>query len=762
MTRRTTSRSRKPERDWGQVLAQLWKWLTSPLAQQILAILLGVLAILTLLPLLGLPFTSGRWLDAWTRGLQFVFGWGVIPVAGAIGALAVLIMMHHLDQSITWRWRWVVGGELVFFSLLALTHLLAQGLIGLFFSPIDGWSLVESGWAGGVVGWALAEGLGRFIGPWGAGMLMLLLLLLGLGMAFDLTLEDVKAWLRGIPASRPSPVVSHPSPAASRPAPAPSSPPVAPRPAPAAARPSPAAPTAPVATRPAPAATPPLPAAARPAPVAPPTPIPLAPAVLPEALEMPPLELLQEAQEPVLSDKEVREKSRIITETLAQFGLPVEVIEVRRGPTVTQFGIAPGFAERGSQRRQKVRVSQIASLANDLALALAAPSLRVEAPVPGRSVVGIEVPNEQIGLVTLRSVMESEAFRSIKSPLAFALGEDVAGSPVAADLTLMPHLLIAGTTGSGKSVCIKALAVCLAFTNRPDELRMVMIDPKMVELSHFRGLPHLLGQPEVELERIVKVLRWVAHEMDRRYKEFAAISARHLDDYNQKMRQRAPEKRLPRIIVLIDELADLMMLAPEETERTICRIAQMARATGIHLVVATQRPSTDVVTGLIKANFPARISFATASQIDSRVILDMPGAETLLGRGDMLYLASDAGHPVRVQGCYVSEEEIERLVRFWQQQTPGWPVEAPWESMVRSAEAEGASGAIDEDEEELLQQAIALLRQRKTISASWLQRELRIGYPRAARLIEILEERGLVGPQESAGRPRYVIGGDPD
>jgi len=762
MSRRTPARSRKPERDWGQTLAQLWRWLTSPLAQQILAVLLGVLAILTLLPLLGLPFSSGRWLNAWTRGLQFVFGGGVIPVASAIGALAVLIMMHHLDQAITWRWRWAVGGELVFFSLLALTHLLARGLIGLFFSPIDGWSLVESGWAGGVVGWALAEGLGRYIGLWGAGLIMLLLLALGLGMAFDLTVEDVKSWLRGFPASRPSPPASTPS-SASRPSSAPPSTPAAPRPAPATPRAAPAAaPPSPAAPRPAPVAAPAAPAT-RPAPVAPPAPIPLTPAMLPETLELPPLDLLQEAPEPVLSDKEVREKSRIITETLAQFGLPVEVIEVRRGPTVTQFGIAPGFTERGSgQRRQKVRVSQIASLANDLALALAAPSLRVEAPVPGRSVVGIEVPNEQIGLVTLRSVMESEAFQAIRSPLAFALGEDVAGSPVAADLTLMPHLLIAGTTGSGKSVCIKALAVCLAFTNRPDELRMVMIDPKMVELSRFRGLPHLLGQPEVELERIVKVLRWVAHEMDRRYKEFADISARNLDDYNYKMRQRAPERRLPRIIVLIDELADLMMLAPEETERTICRIAQMARATGIHLVVATQRPSTDVVTGLIKANFPARISFATASQIDSRVILDMPGAETLLGRGDMLYLASDAGHPLRVQGCYVSEEEIERLVRFWQQQTPGWPVEAPWEGMVRSPEAAGGSGAIEDDEEELLQQTIALLRQRKTISASWLQRELRIGYPRAARLIEILEERGLVGPQESAGRPRHVIGGDLD
>jgi S-DNA-T family DNA segregation ATPase FtsK/SpoIIIE len=474
---------------------------------------------------------------------------------------------------------------------------------------------------------------------------------------------------------------------------------------------------------------------------------------------MPYLDLLDESKGPVLSDKEVRDKSRIITETLSQFGLPVEVVEVRRGPTVTQFGVAPGFTERSGQRRHKVRVGQIASLADDLALALAASSLRVEAPVPGRSVVGIEVPNEEIGLVTLRSVMEDESFQSMRAPLALALGEDVAGSPVVADLGLMPHLLIAGTTGSGKSVCIKSIATGLAMINRPDELRMVMIDPKMVELVRFRGLPHLLGSTEVELERIVRVLRWVAHEMDQRYKKFAAASARNLDDYNSKVGRAEPEKKLPRIIVFIDELADLMMLAPEETERTICRIAQMARATGIHLVVATQRPSTDVVTGLIKANFPARISFATASQIDSRVILDMPGAETLLGRGDMLYLASDAGHPVRVQGCFVSEEEIEKVVESWRMQIPRWPTAAPWESMIQGGVSAEDEIEINEDEA-LIQEAIRLVQRRKTISASYLQRQLRIGYPRAARLIELLEAQGLVGPQESAGRPRRVIGGE--
>jgi S-DNA-T family DNA segregation ATPase FtsK/SpoIIIE len=471
------------------------------------------------------------------------------------------------------------------------------------------------------------------------------------------------------------------------------------------------------------------------------------------------------AERPGLSDEEIREKSRILVETLSQFGLPVQVVEVRRGPTVTQFGIAPGFTERttaeGKRQAHKVRVSQIAALADDLTLALAAPSLRVEAPVPGRSVVGIEVPNEEIGLVTLGTVMASEEFGALDAPLAVALGEDVAGAPVVADMSGMPHLLIAGTTGSGKSVCIKALTTCLAMSNRPDELRMIMIDPKMVEMVRFNGLPHLLGRTEVELERIGRVLRWVTHEMDRRYKKFAEIGARNLDDYNGKVGRRDPLERQPRIVVVIDELADLMMMAPEETERTICRIAQMARATGIHLVVATQRPSVDVVTGLIKANFPARISFATASQVDSRVILDMPGAETLLGKGDMLYLASDAGQPVRVQGCYVSEPEIQRVVDFWRAQTPGWPTEAPWEAIMPTARAGDAlpdGGA--EDDQELLRQAVDLVRTRPTVSASFLQRRLRIGYPTAARLMEQLEEMGLVGPQEAAGRQRRVIGGE--
>jgi S-DNA-T family DNA segregation ATPase FtsK/SpoIIIE len=322
----------------------------------------------------------------------------------------------------------------------------------------------------------------------------------------------------------------------------------------------------------------------------------------------------------------------------------------------------------------------------------------------------------------------------------------------------MPHLLIAGTTGSGKSICIKSITTCLIYNNTPNDLRLVMIDPKMVELVRFNGLPHLYGRVEVDLERIVKVLRWVAWEMDSRYKRFATTAARNIEDYNQQVKKKE-EPRLPRIVVLIDELADLMMLAPDEVERTICRIAQMARATGIHLIVATQRPSTDVVTGLIKANFPARISFATVSQIDSRVILDMPGAETLMGRGDMLYLASDAGYPVRVQGCFVAEEEAGRVVEFWRDQVGPIEEEAPWERMMRPEERGQGQ---DDEEDELLQRAISVVRSTGSASASLLQRRLRIGHPRAARLMRTMEEMGVVGPPEAAGRTRRVIIGDGD
>ncbi|PJF46848.1 MAG: DNA translocase FtsK [Chloroflexi bacterium] len=439
------------------------------------------------------------------------------------------------------------------------------------------------------------------------------------------------------------------------------------------------------------------------------------------------------------------------------------------------------------KQAQKVRVGAIAALQNDIALALAAPSIRIEAPIPGRGLVGIEVPNSVIGEVDLRSIMEGEAFRKLaeKSPLAIALGRDVSGAAIVADLGRMPHLLIAGTTGSGKSVCISAITLCLAMNNRPEDLKLVMIDPKMVELSRFTGLPHIIGKPESDIDRIPAVLRWVTREMDARYKKFAEIGSRNLQEYNQAMARRR-EEPLPRIVVLIDELADLMLQSPIETEKTICRLAQMARATGIHLVVATQRPSVDVVTGLIKANFPARISFAVASATDSRVILDQVGAESLLGRGDMLFLNPEHGSPIRLQGCFVSEREIEAVIGWWKKQTAleqseiesresdgayvahqKPELETPWETVVAEIAAErfqqmgsakGGRGGEDEDgDDDLLQRAMEIIRASGNVSTSLLQRKLRIGYPRAARLMEELQEMGYVSaPSRQAGKGRDV------
>jgi S-DNA-T family DNA segregation ATPase FtsK/SpoIIIE len=376
--------------------------------------------------------------------------------------------------------------------------------------------------------------------------------------------------------------------------------------------------------------------------------------------------------------------------------------------------------------------------------------------------VGIEVPNSQVATVSLRRVMASAQFKRIKSKLGLALGEGVAGEPVVADLAKMPHLLIAGATGTGKSVSINAVATCLLLQNSPYALRLVMIDPKRVELSGYSGVPHLLGRVESDVARIVGVLRWLVRVMEKRYQRFAEAGARHLEDYNRHWRLGSRE-HLPRIVVLIDELADLMLFAPDEVEHSIIRLAQMARATGIHLVLATQRPSVDVVTGLIKANFPARIGFAVASSTDSRVILDAVGAESLLGKGDMLYKSPDASGLVRIQGCWVSDTEVRRVARHWiewdQAAGPTLYIEGddqaetegtcPWDSMVESF--------AEDDADELLQRAIETVRAQGQASASLLQRRMHIGYPRASRLIDEMEQLGVVGPQQGGGRPRKVL-----
>jgi S-DNA-T family DNA segregation ATPase FtsK/SpoIIIE len=410
-----------------------------------------------------------------------------------------------------------------------------------------------------------------------------------------------------------------------------------------------------------------------------------------------------------------------------------------------------------------VRVSKIASLADDLALALAAPRIRIQAPVPGHSYVGIEVPNDEMTLVALREILESETFTRNQKPLSFALGRDVAGHPLIANLENMPHLLIAGTTGSGKSVCVNSILTCMLLFNTPDDLKVVLVDPKRVELTGYNGIPHLLSPVVVEIEHVVGVLEWMTREMDKRYHLFAQAGARSIVDYNVKMKLQGGRK-LPSLVIVVDELADLMMIAPDRTEKIITRLAQLARATGIHMILATQRPSVDVVTGLIKANFPARIAFAVASNTDSRVILDQPGAERLLGRGDMLFQAPDAPAPVRLQGVFVSDHEIQKLVEYWRTQAGGAspyavagmpadvvPAGVPlkqvplWEDMTK---VEG---------DPLFKEAVDIVRREGRASVSMLQRRLRIGYTRSARLIDQMEEKKIVGPPEGGTQMRQVL-----
>jgi S-DNA-T family DNA segregation ATPase FtsK/SpoIIIE len=459
------------------------------------------------------------------------------------------------------------------------------------------------------------------------------------------------------------------------------------------------------------------------------------------AWTIPPLDILERAPaEPEVAPGDNALRMRVIEDTLASFNVRARVIDAHSGPAVTQFDVQP---ERG------VRVQRVTALQNDLALALAARSIRIQAPVPGQSVIGIEIPNARTSVVALRDVMESEACTRMKAPLTIALGKDVSGGPVLADLARMPHLLIAGATGSGKSVCLNSLISCLLFHNGPDRVRLLMVDPKMVELTVFNDVPHLLTPVVTDVKKVTNLLKWALKEMHRRYKLFAEVGARNVTRYNEM--QTAPKDRLPFIVIVIDELADLMMVSPEDIEEHICRLAQLARATGMHLVLATQRPSVDVITGLIKANFPARIAFAVSSQVDSRTILDQAGAEKLLGRGDMLYQPSDEGKPIRVQGAYIHDREIEELVRFWKQ-NPARSVERIPDADLEVTE----KGGDDDQDEKLMNDAIQVLREYRRASVSLLQRRLSIGYTRAARLLDALEDRGVVGPSED-GRSRIVL-----
>jgi S-DNA-T family DNA segregation ATPase FtsK/SpoIIIE len=495
---------------------------------------------------------------------------------------------------------------------------------------------------------------------------------------------------------------------------------------------------------------------------------------------LPPVDILEKSPEVVFSQSDNSRRARLIEEALESYGVEAKVVQINTGPTVTQFGIEPGWDRRMREFKEKdrdghvrvrqeevsktrVKVERINSLASDLALALAAPTIRIEAPIPGQSLVGIEVPNTVSTSVTLRGVIETSVFQKTlaKTRLALALGKGAGGEAVTGDLTRMPHLLIAGATGSGKTVCLNTVICSLLLNNTPYDLRLVLIDPKRVELTSFNSIPHLASPVIVEAEKAVEALRWLAQEMDRRYQRLQAAAQRSIEGFNK---TRQGDQKLPYLVLVIDELADLMMLGGDEVERILCRLAQLARAVGIHLVVATQRPSVDVITGLIKANFPTRISFAVTSQVDSRTILDGAGAEKLLGKGDMLYMPTEAAKPKRLQGCYVSDAEIERLVYFWNNQrrdTPSLKIDSgPATPGGKGTPSSSRSLTANPTEDPLMEEARMVAADHPQYSASYLQRKLRIGYNRAANIAEKLQQEGYGHEKPGYGKPTDGDGGE--
>ena len=459
--------------------------------------------------------------------------------------------------------------------------------------------------------------------------------------------------------------------------------------------------------------------------------------------QLPPLDLIRKprAATSANSQKEMKENAKILEETMADFNVAARIVEITQGPAVTRYEIEPAPG---------VKVSKIVSLADDIALKLAATGVRIEAPIPGKAAVGIEVPNRQVTGVAFCEVVESTSFQKAASLLTVGLGKDIAGQIILADLGKMPHLLVAGATGSGKSVCINTMIASLLFRVRPEEVKLILVDPKFVELSKYNGIPHLLVPVVTDAKKATAALNWAVQEMERRYAVLATARVRDLASYNAGVEE---DKRLPYIVIIIDELADLMMAAPVDVEDAICRLAQKARAAGLHLILATQRPSVDVITGTIKANIPSRISFSVSSQIDSRTILDMPGAEKLLGRGDMLLYPVGMAKPQRVQGAFLGDDDIEKVLDFVRSQQEEEPEYN--EEVTASAETSGGMSA-DLQHDELLPEAVRLVLETGTASASMLQRKLRVGHSRAGRLMDMMEEMRIVGPNMGS-RPRDIL-----
>ena len=697
---------------------------------ELVGLALLVICLITLLSLLSI--TSGAISDGWANLLRQVFGWGAIPVTLCVGWLGAVLLVDKLRRGSAptdvsdqpdlpdgrLRWEMVIGIELLLVTCLALLHLFAGG--------DDSLASALAGRGGGLLGWGVSSLLAERVGQLVTSLMLLGLLVIGVGFflrpslagifgsisssrAFGRNDQDIDD-LQEMWDAAEERISRSGKKRKAKPKISPEVESLTVHSVENDAQPS---------TR--------------------------------RSKALPSLDLLVASAAVGTAKADVRYQAQTIEDTLQGFGVPAKVTEVNVGPTVTQFGVEPGYIEKtasdGTVKRQRVRVSKITGLVNDLALALSAAPIRIEAPVPGRPVVGIEVPNSKASLVSLRGVLESKVFQNAKGALPIALGRDVSGAAVVADLASMPHLLIAGATGSGKSVCINAIITSLLFDHQPEDLKFLMIDPKMVELTGYAGVAHLLSPVIVDLDQVVGALTWITRLMKERYEIFSKLGVRNVRGYNKKSARRKDLDHMPYIVVIIDELADLMMMAPDEIERSITRIAQMARATGIHMVIATQRPSVDVVTGLIKANFPARVAFAVTSQIDSRVILDTPGADRLLGRGDALLMLPNSAKLRRLQGCFVSDQEILRVVNFWNENvgaaTP--TVSRPWDWIMEEAA-----------KDDMLEEAIEIVLTTGRASTTHLQRRLGIGYPRAARLMDQLEEEGIIGPADGS-HPRDIL-----
>ena len=689
---RSKKTQKKPPSTWQQVRNVLTR-------AEFIGSGLILVSIFTLLSLV--TGSRGQLTGAWIDGLETLIGVGVWGLPLLTGALGLWTVIRAIDRMEDQPWQRPVG-----FGLLLLALVIGASLL----IPRASREFVSSqGDAGGLIGLALANALEDALSRWGAWSIVTALAVWGIIFLTDRYLIELiiqgwgqlRYWLDDLPAVQTSPQINPPVPLPSgkiplwkrmaeglrggdEPQPQPTQmdmpgnmvmpdPEAAPAPR-HVAEPAKVTEQAPQSAQYGVAPTPQNAGQDRQSASQPVNDgYNLTPRIVGgqgQSWSLPELEeMLQDWDRQVDGDQRIRDQGRLIQETLANFGVPADFEGAYKGPAVTQYLIKPGYIERtvrGELKRTKVKVNKIAGLSNDLALALAAPSVRIEAPIPGTSYVGVEVPNQEANIVGLKELMQSEGFEKLltKGNLPIAVGEDVKGQSIVSDLSKMPHLLIAGATGAGKSACINSIISCLLLTKTPDELRFLMVDPKMVELSVYNGIPHLLAPVVTEVDKAAGVLYWAVKEMERRYQLLSKANTRDLIRYNAYLKTRG-EKPLPYIVVIVDEMADLMMAAPEEVEKHVCRLAQMARAIGIHLIIATQRPSVDVITGLIKANFPARMSFAVTSQVDSRVILDIPGAERLLGKGDMLFMAPDTSKLERLQGTWVDDPEISNIVRYW-------------------------------------------------------------------------------------------------